>query len=132
PLRHPYRTLRRFGPIGTSALALTGLVAVVAPLAWLPILGLAALGALQALDVTGALLPEAVVRLAGAEVLAVSAALVLLGGAGALRRRSATTARAALLAPVGFTLAGLGAWLGVAGVVAALGRADGRHAGARW
>lgn len=131
-LRHPYRTLRRLGPIGTSALALTGLAAVVAPLAWLPILVLAALGALQALDVTGALLPEAVVRLAGAEVLAVSAALVLLGGAGALRRRSATTARAALLAPVGFTLAGLGAWLGVAGVVAALGRADGRHAGARW
>jgi hypothetical protein len=121
-LRHPYRTLRRLGPIGTAALALTGLAAVIAPLAWLPILGLAVLGALQALDVTGALLPEAVVRLAGAEVLAVSAALVLLGGAGALRRGGGAAARAALLAPAGFTIAGVGAWLGAAGIVAALGR----------
>jgi hypothetical protein len=121
-LRHPWRAIRRMGPAGAAATALLGLGGVVAPLLWTPVLAVAALGALQALGATGRLLPETVVRLAGGQVLAVSAVLVGLGVAGAVRRRSAGAAIAALLAPVAFVLVSLGAWVGAAGVVAGDGR----------
>jgi hypothetical protein len=117
-LRHPLRAARRMGPAGTLAAAVLGLAAVVAPLVWAPVLVLAVLGALQGTGVTGDLLPDAVARLAGAEIVVVCAALVLLGMAGALRRRSVAAARAALLAPAAFTVVALGAWMGVAGLVA--------------
>jgi cellulose synthase/poly-beta-1,6-N-acetylglucosamine synthase-like glycosyltransferase len=138
-LRHPWRGARRMGVGATAATTMIGVAAVVAPLAWLPMLALAALGALQGLDLVDGVLPVAVARLAGAQVLAVSAALVILGIAGALRRRSAAAARAALLAPVGFTIASLGSWLGVADLVASAGHAGApapdpppRAVGTRW
>jgi cellulose synthase/poly-beta-1,6-N-acetylglucosamine synthase-like glycosyltransferase len=126
-LRHPWRATRRMGLPSTAATTAIGLAAVVAPIAWLPVLALAGLGALQAVGaVPGDLLPETLVRLAGAQVLVVSAVLVLVGVVGGLRRRSAAAARGALLAPVGFTLAALGSWLGVAGLIAGLGRRPAR------
>jgi hypothetical protein len=121
-LRHPLRAARRMGPAGSAAATLLGLAAVAAPLAWAPLLVLAVLGALQGTGLTGDLIPGAIARLAGAEVVVVCAVLVVLGVAGALRRRSPAAARAALLAPVAFTVLALGAWMGVAGLVAGGGR----------
>jgi glycosyltransferase XagB len=121
-LRHPFGTARRLGPGGTTAAGLLGLAAVAGPLVWLPVVVVAVLAALQGLDVTGALLTPEIARLAGAEVVVVCVVLVVLGVAGALRRRSGAAARAALLAPVGFTLAAVGAWMGVAGLLAGGGR----------
>jgi hypothetical protein len=121
-LRHPLRTARRMGPGAAAAATLLGLASVAGPLVWPPLLVVGGLGALQGTDVTGDLLPGAVTRLAGAEIVVVCVALVLLGVAGAVRRRSAPAARAALLAPVAFTVVALGAWMGVAGLTAGTGR----------
>jgi hypothetical protein len=121
-LRHPLRAGLRLGRGGAPATVLLGLAAVVGPLVWTPVLVLATLGALEGLGLTGGLLPVAVARLAGAEVVTVACVLVLLGVCGALRRRSGAAARAALLAPVAFTVVAFGAWLGVAGLIAGLGR----------
>ena len=126
-LRHPLRAARRMGPGGSVAAALLGLAAVVAPLVWAPVLVLAVLGALQGTGMTADLLPAAVARVAGAEVVVVCAVLVLLGVGGAVRRRSGAAARAALLAPVAFTVVAFGAWVGVAGLIGGVdgGRSDG-------
>src|SRR4051812_21952119 len=113
--RHPLRAARRLGPKGSAATALLGLAAVAAPLVWLPVLVLAVLAALHGAGLTGPLLPEALARLAGAEVVVVCVVLVVLSVGGALRRRSGAAARAALLAPVAFTAGGVGAGGGVAG-----------------
>jgi hypothetical protein len=117
-LRHPLRSARRMGVGGALATALLGLAAVAAPLVWTPLVVLTVLGALQGTGVTADLLPAAVARLAGAEVVVVCVVLVGLGVAGALRRRSGAAARAALLGPVAFTVVALGAWMGVAGLIA--------------
>ena len=118
PARHPLRAARRTGLVGAAAATLLGLAAIVAPLAWPPLLVLAVLGALQGTGVTGDLIPGEIARLAGAEIVVVCAVLVVLGVAGALRRRSPAAARAALLAPVAFTVLAFGAWMGVAGLLA--------------
>jgi cellulose synthase/poly-beta-1,6-N-acetylglucosamine synthase-like glycosyltransferase len=121
-LRHPLHGIRRMGITGAVATTLLGLAGVVAPLLWLPVLAVAALGALQELGATSDLLPEAVVRLAGAQILVASVVLVLFGVAGSLRRRSPLAAACALLAPLGFSLVAVGAWIGAAGTLAGIGR----------
>jgi hypothetical protein len=121
-LRHPVRKVRRMGVAGTIATILMGFAGVVAPLLWIPVLGVAILGALQELGATSSLLPETVIRLAGAQVIVAGVILVVMGVVGSLRRGSATAALASLLAPLAFTLVAFGSWLGAAGAFSGLGR----------
>jgi hypothetical protein len=119
-LRHPWRTMRRMGPAGTIATAVLGLGAVIAPLLWIPVVIVAVLGLLQGTGAVPGLLPDTMVEIAGAQVVVISVVLVLLGVAGARRRRSGGTARAALLAPLAYTAVSLAAWLGLGGLIAGL------------
>ncbi|QEC46312.1 glycosyltransferase [Baekduia soli] len=128
-LRHPWRTVRRLGPGGTLAAVVLGLATIAAPLVWLPVLVLTVLGALQGLQVVDGLLPVTLARIAGGEVVVVCLVTMVLGVAGGLRRRSGAAARAALLAPVALTAGAIAAWVGIAGVVAGLGRGAAAEAG---